>query len=572
MQIPFEKSSIIFLSCKRKPETSSFWTNILVMLVTFDVENNGGNVFFPKLNTPCSRHPWGDGLVKLPDLLNIGRKKIDVNRVLHRVMDGDDERPTSTGLSEEGQKLDSLIDRFLREHPSIQYLRAHEIAKENPKPLMEWICPDVPSGGVVVWHGFHTTQGDKNSFQPKATVFLDYAERNMLGEKELKEYTRLIRAQPFDPGAGNANTRGSRTTIEFNCAKNIPQQLELPNTRLTGREGETPTAGTLSVTKENVLHQGYAVIAPVLRGQSTPAGCFRWEMAEEELREYNHLRQQTKQEFERFLTYYIFEREIRFLICWLSHYTEHAPFRELWNKVKLEVDMFDPANKKFKFRDEVKSVKNSQYMTDLIQRLEAEGKDPKAMKESKVKVDQMSKDEYTLFNAIALNKVTRYARHLDVSAKNHVNQETCWKAIFGGTKLAQTKAAAEIMNDPYFMYWRLKMGNSKGNMCTGTSLDDLNAYFERKVGGGIHTHPHGRCAQAGGIKVAGDSGMGGATTYVHGAAHIRLQVGKFGATLARAFYTDPLVVFERFRVKTHAAWGAGHVDHDVRSRTKEITF
>ena len=70
------------------------------------------------------------------------------------------------------------------------------------------------------------------------------------------------------------------------------------------------------------------------------------------------------------------------------------------------------------------------------------------------------------------------------------------------------------------------------------------------------------------MMIAKASGMGPVTTYLHGDAHIELQVGKFGSTLAHAFYKDPIVVFERFRVKTFASWGLGHVDHRVRSRTE----
>jgi hypothetical protein len=68
------------------------------------------------------------------------------------------------------------------------------------------------------------------------------------------------------------------------------------------------------------------------------------------------------------------------------------------------------------------------------------------------------------------------------------------------------------------------------------------------------------------------SGMGPVTTYLHGDAHIELQVGKFGSTLAHAFYNDPIVVFERFRVKTFASWGLGHVDHRVRSRIENYNW
>ena len=60
--------------------------------------------------------------------------------------------------------------------------------------------------------------------------------------------------------------------------------------------------------------------------------------------------------------------------------------------------------------------------------------------------------------------------------------------------------------------------------------------------------------------------MGPATTFMGGKHHVELQSGVYGCTLAKAFYKDPMVVFERFRIKTEAGWGAGHVDHSVQSR------
>ena len=153
--------------------------------------------------------------------------------------------------------------------------------------------------------------------------------------------------------------------------------------------------------------------------------------------------------------------------------------------------------------------------------------------------------------------------------------------MFGGklkdTKLGSTAAAELVLNDPYFMYWRLGMGSQNARsgreaMCVGRTTQEVNEFMEGKVLDGMRAHPHRRMAQGGGRVIAGDSGMGAGTTYMHGDSHIAMQVGPFGSTLAHAFYTDPLVVFERFRVKTHASWGAGHVDHDVQSRPNMITY
>jgi hypothetical protein len=173
----------------------------------------------------------------------------------------------------------------------------------------------------------------------------------------------------------------------------------------------------------------------------------------------------------------------------------------------------------------------------------------------------------------------RTARFLDIDG-NDPEQQPCWFGMFGGkykkTKASGQKAAELIFNDPYFMYWRLGMGAQKPSkegvpaMAVGTSLKDVNDLIDTLVKEGPNKHPHRRAGQGGGMTIAGDSGMGPATTYLHGDAHIKLQTGQYGTTLAKTFYDNPLVVFERFRVKTHASWGAGHVDHDVRSRPKEI--
>lgn len=570
MQIPFGESSIIFLTETSRPETSSFWTNMLVHLVSYDVQNNGGKVFFPKGSVS-----WGGGLVQLPALLNIGRKKQIVNLVLRRILD----TQTSTGIVE----VDRIIDDCLANNPDIQFLKSHDIAKENPTPTLSWYCPNVPPGGIVVWHGFHTTKGDDDDsqFRPKATLFMDYAERNLLGDSHFEEYTRLLKAQPFDPGAGSGNTRGSRTTIEFNAAKNIPQACPAlqVDTRMVGGDTVTNTVGRLDITKQDVLHQGFAVIAPVLCTESTPVNCHRWEMSQAELDRYNALRQRTKGEFERFLTYHLFERELRFLACWLSVYTTFDGYRDLWKDMKTQVDLFNDRGKFMYKRRTLDLKKNHAFFAQVIRAIKDEGNDPAQVPGNNARAETMSKAEYTLFNMLTLHQLANHSRALNVTAvkeglvdKAYAAQERCWKAIFGGKKLPQRKAAAETFNDPYFMYWRYRMGNSKGMMCTGTSLDDLNVYVEKKVKDGFYQHAHGRNPQAGGIKISKDSGMGGATTYVGGEAHNSLQIGEFGTTLANAFYNDPIVVLERFRVKTHASWGAGHVDHAVRSRLNEIVF
>jgi hypothetical protein len=70
--------------------------------------------------------------------------------------------------------------------------------------------------------------------------------------------------------------------------------------------------------------------------------------------------------------------------------------------------------------------------------------------------------------------------------------------------------------------------------------------------------------------IAGDCGMGGGTTYLHGQSHIEFQTGSIGSTISRLFYRSPILVFGRFRVKTRSSWGKAHVDHRVRSRIEDV--
>ena len=158
--------------------------------------------------------------------------------------------------------------------------------------------------------------------------------------------------------------------------------------------------------------------------------------------------------------------------------------------------------------------------------------------------------------------ITKKACWMDINE----GQEDVWKCIFGDQRTSARKHAERLMNDKGFMNWRKGMSHS--NMLNGISLSDLNHYIEKKAGEQGHARGFGQTS----MMITRASGMGPATTYLHGDAHIELQVGKFGSTLAQTFYKDPIVVFERFRVKTFMSWGLGHVDHRVRSRTENYAL
>lgn len=566
MQIPFKESSIIFLA-SNVPQHSSLWTSCLIELVNHDMKQYGGTHFYPKAKT--LKGVFEDGLVQLPKALNyngvLGIARTPTACLL-RILKGMDAGP-----------YNGLIDTFRNTPEGMRYVQ-HSLKHKFTN--VEWVCPDVPPGGIVVWHGFHTTKGDKGSIEPKATMFMDYTERSVLPGDLCNHYTELIRKQPFDPGSGTLNTRSSRPTIEFNAAKNISQVPLLPPTRLTGGLQPDALVGTLHVNRNAILRQGYGVIVPLQHGASVPNGCFPWYMTQVELQNYHFLRRNAKFEFERFLTYFVFEREMRFLTCWLARYAPEKPgFSTLWDIMKRKKELFDSETRRF-------------YRPDIIEMVLLQNGQPQQEKELQAlygaprnqTLANMTPEQIVQFHYNSWVALFRFARLLNVNTRPvqaiFAEQARCWFGMFGGkygtSNIGGNAAAERVFNDKFFMYWRLGMGSQGPSktggpaMCVGTTMDDLNAFIERKVNDGPVAHLHRRMAQGGGKKVANDSGMGPATTYMHGSAHLQMQTGPFGATLAHAFYQDPLVVLERFRVKTHASWGAGHVDHDVQSRPREL--
>lgn len=559
MQIPFGESSIIFLTSD-KPRDTMFWTNCLIDLVNHDIQTFNGSHMFPNHK---GAFPWNDGLVKLPKIINYKNEiKSDMQRAesktatrcIQRVLDG----------SSDAGNLNKLVDSF-RETPKAKKYRKTSKRFER----LEWVCPDVPDGGIVVWHGFHTTKADKGSLRPKATMFLDYTEKNTLSDDDRQHYESLIRKQPFDPGSGNRNCRGTKPTIEYNQAKGLPQAMvddRQTTHKITGGVLENPSVGTLTVDRDTVIRRGYAVIVPVTADQNVPEGCFRWEMTLNELDMYHNLRREIKGEFERFLTYYIFEREMRYLSCWLSVHAKHEIFTRFWNFLKAQQDLFDPVTRKL--NDDIRK-----HVQDVIEHLSYKGK---ALRKEQEWYDNRKEWDFTRrgdrikmrsFYYHSWVRIFEKACLLDI--RDGGTQEEVWWGLFGGQykkeRFGGQKAGQQVFNDKYFMNWRTGMGSQSGlSMCPDGM--DINEFIESKVKEGFDAHIHTRNNQGGGKKIAWDSGMGPATTFMGGKHHVELQTGAYGCTLAKAFYKDPLVVFERFRIKTEAGWGAGHVDHSVQSR------
>tara|TARA_B110001452_G_scaffold71343_1_gene57609 strand:+ start:422 stop:2797 length:2376 start_codon:yes stop_codon:yes gene_type:complete len=633
MQMPFNESSIIFLASNVRDD-SSFWTNCLIELVNHDLlmarddTTPYKSIFYPGVKT--LKGIFTDGLVTLPDILNytgkLGRSETPTNCCL-RIINGSTvvtckKKKKFTGLNE-------LIDSF-RLSEKGRYYTTEKKAQSFTE--IQWVCPIVPEGSIVVWHGFHTTKGDVGSITPKATMFLDYAEKEVLNTAEMVHYKDIIRSQPFDPGSGTLNARSCRPTIEFNAAKEIPQSVVLPNTEITGGDDESTEIGKIYVDRNTILRQGYGVIVPTItsgnydddiaeynENENDNDGRFPWFMTTDEMNNIKKLQQECKQEYERFLSYYVFEREIRFLTFWLLTYGKYGGkkqelLQELWDLMKGEIDLFDSTTRKFK-KDLKEAARqfyiaaggskpgDSEEMNDekLSQEIAIRKKyNTKIKKEKGVK---LSREQQTLINMSeelvqfqfnSWKRLSTTACLLDISARSGSltwkKQKLCWYGMFGGhdpSVLSGKKkvvpagqASAQIFNDNYFMYWRENMGPQgpkkvKGGptdpaMCVGRTKQDVINFIEKKVNDGAAAHMHKRNAQGGGKLIAGDSGMGGATTYTAGQAHLELQTGSFGSTLAATFYNDPIVVLERFRVKTHASWGKGHVDHNVQSRPPGI--
>ena len=636
MQMPFNESSIIFLASNVRDD-SSFWTNCLIELVNHDLlmarddTTSYESIFYPRVKK--LKGIFTDGLVTLPDILNytgkLGRSETPTNcclRIINGIQNCDicNKKKKIIGLNQ-------LIDSFRVSKKGKHYISESNLKKVEGFTEIQWVCPEVPAGSIVIWHGFHTTKGDVGSITPKATMFLDYAEKEVLNPAEMVHYKDIIRSQPFDPGSGTLNARSCRPTIEFNAAKEIPQSVVLPNTKITGGNVESTKIGKIYVNRNTILRQGYGVIEPTITSGDYDAdfeeynkndndGRFPWFMTTDNLKNIERLQQECKQEYERFLSYYVFEREIRFLTFWLLTYGKYGDkeqklLQKLWDLMKVEIDLFDSTTRKFK--KDLKKAARQFYIAaggskpgdskktneeNLSQEIAIRKKYNTTIKKEKgVKLSReeqtlinMSEEELVQFQFNSWKRLSTKACLLDISARSDSltwkKQKLCWYGMFGGHDpsvvsgkkkgVPAGQASAQIFNDNYFMYWRENMGPQgpkkvKGGptdpaMCVGWKLQDVTEFIEKKVNDGAAAHMHKRNAQGGGKLIAGDSGMGGATTYTAGQAHLELQTGSFGSTLAATFYNDPIVVLERFRVKTHASWGKGHVDHDVQSRPKGI--
>lgn len=649
MQIPLfeDQSRIIFLQCSNDTENSQLWANLLVFIVNEDFKNplSEGKLFFTQKNLEKRKESWSAGLVALPARFNIGHEDA-AQRALRRLM-----RDEQQSLSEEEAAAQDTHDAIMNQH--IDNIRGYDYvirAKRNTTvraPLITWSGPtELPYGSVILWHGFHTTRGNKDAVAPESTAFLDYTSGTVFSDSQKEAYIHNMSRGPFDAGSGTINTRSARPNVEYNSAKGIPQRL-IPDGQslpaLMGGDAKSfNTCGRIdSVDVHTLFEKGYGVIVPVVEGDvklgeaCEQNGYGRWTMTQEEFDQYSSLLHNTTIEFENFLTYIIFEREMLFLTRWLSvsgPMSLRPVFVKLWDAIFQKKSVTFWEGEVFQY-PAVKSAvqvylrEHKTQVADIVASLGTKTARKSAAKPStarkrkaasqpvdekratkKIKTSDSREDKKVDHSTnndekkkTTLRKPTQTYLHEEdlqpalvplfqlrawyMLAENGLclklsphaqtqKQQMCWNAIFGTRKRSQTDLAWEVFGQRHLLYWRQHMGNQKGGMATGDTLASLKAYFESKVPessdpSGIDPfvyHRHRRGAQGGGNKLAADSGMGGATSFFTGKNHVALQTGKFGATLASLFYKSPLVVFERFRVKTHGSWGLGHVDHRVASR------
>jgi hypothetical protein len=599
MQIPlFGESRIIFFQCINDPLNSSLWANLLTFIVDEDFKNprSRGALFFDQKSEDKRRETWSQGLVALPVKFNIANVSTAQRALRRLIRDPDRKQSEAETIAED------TLDETLNAHiDSIRtYDRVHNARLKTSirAPQLAWEGPThLPPGSIIVWHGFHTTSGDKGSSVPDATVFLDYTERDTLNDSQRDLYLRNIMRGPYDAGAGSINTRSARPNIEYNSAKGIPHRV-IPHgsvlpTLMGGESTRPQVCGLLQhVDIDTLMRRGFAVIVPVydvteanwnLIADCKSKGYGVWTMSKEEFDEYTSIMSGTVIEFENFLTYMLFDREMLFLTRWLSvhgpeplrtHFTDlwetvfNQPFIEFWDgevfkyqHIKLMVQNF--------IRD------NEQKVNEIIRFMDTKSVHTKSSTVAKPRLaypheENLEPAHFVLYQLRAWFMLAENGLSLKLSPVAQTpKQNKCWKTIFGDGSISQTKLAWENFGQRYLMYWREGMGNQKNGMATGETLDSLKHYFIGKISPGtdhMFSHRHRRGAQGGGIKIAADSGMGGATSLFTGQHHVELQTGKFGTTLAHKFYKNPLVVFERFRVKTHGTWGLGHVDHSIRSR------
>ena len=125
-KIPFGESSIIFLCAVNDLDNSTFWTNLLVLLITYSIEM-GSTVFFEKDQYKI----FEDGLVALPEIINYNESSksqhiVKPQNVVQRILHG----------KQDCGVLNEIIDDFRQTEQALQYLNS-PIAKNTPNVVEE---------------------------------------------------------------------------------------------------------------------------------------------------------------------------------------------------------------------------------------------------------------------------------------------------------------------------------------------------------------------------------------------------------------------------------------------------
>jgi hypothetical protein len=565
IQIPLGESLITFLHCSA-PNATATVMGALVDLILFDARHNRSHIFH------MTEDALGKGLVKLPsplqfpstwsradqDALAAGRPvRAELHTNLARALAGD-----MSAQSLLHSDLATLVDKAQK--------TLDLSALPDGEWQLEWICPAVPEGSVVLWHGWHTTRSSDTT-AVKTAIFFDYAEASVLHALEggLSEYAKLNSDNAYtDVGSGNSATRSAAFTREYCAHRNLPS---IAPHSLIGPHSADGLAGDL---RASVEANGFLVVP--LNKLCTG----------DEMDEVRTLVNATALEAGDYITYVLFEREVFFLTAWLRRFAPdddpylHLALEEAWTW------LLGLAGKPLFGPEGVPGLPSTPLKRLLDFALYFEplegGRPAYCLRERKETHDEAlwlddktsaqtpaAKDEEAWYCAHLheWGRLVHFGALLDVRAPaadpppkkgewEWNPQILLWDEVLPFLRKNQ-RAETPLLGHPLLAYRRHGLGHPE----PGQSLADWLEATLRATDSPYDFY-HESVAQSGGRLIANDSGMGPASSLYGGTAHLALQTHPAMWRIAVALYgPHPALVPERLRFKVAAPWGKVHVDH-----------
>jgi hypothetical protein len=573
MQIPLSESLITFL-CANVLERSTDATNLLSGLVLFDADENASAVF----GTP--RAALERGLVAMPPILQFkAPSPRDASllangaflpspvhtRFARAVAEGTDR--ATDGLCDAQR---NLVDRYRASGYSVAIEAiAARLRGEDPAWCVGWISPTVPPGALVLWHGWHTTRGSAST-ATKSTIFLDYAPAEAFGGSDA--YLDHYQKRYEDLGSGNAATRGSGSTSEYVALRGLPPAPlasgEIEGLFLLGTDPEMMAAyndamGSDDELLARVRNRGFAIVdlTDPLLGLSGEAS---------EVAEVLALVEATRVEMEDFLTFSLLEREFRFLTAWLVRFADdvalpppvasalRGALRHLAESPRLIPSQAYGGAPPLLAHADIATARTAILSLGANVRPLAERADYRMATVDGSVTRRPAAENARVWYSAHLHEwvelaVNTFTLDLRAPAAEDGEQDLLWGAVH------PRPAMPPRLHHPLVFYRRKGLGYAPPGV-------DFHAWLDgrlREEDVTMYSFYHESTAQGGGRAIASDSGMGQATTYLGGEAHLALQLHPALLALARKLYgcDCALPVPERFRTKRTQGWGKAHVDH-----------